>query len=80
MPGPISDNYDPEWGTGENAGKIKEELWKVYKELSKILNHRNPKYILDLVNEDLPNKIVADLTEKQWRMLRFAVERAMDSI
>lgn len=80
MPGPVSDAYDPEWGTRAKAGEIRQELEEVYEELSAILGHRTPMNILELVQADLPNPIPSWLTEKQWRLLRFAVERARESI
>ena len=33
-----------------------------------------------LVRSQLSNPIAATLTEREWRLLRFAVERARDSI
>lgn len=80
MPGPISSSYDPEWGSGENAQEIEDALGAVYERLSQILGHKQPIYILDLVRQNLPEKTTATLTEKEWRLLRFAVERAKESI
>lgn len=80
MPGPISDSYDPEWGTRERAGEIQEELDRVYALLSEILGGAPPIYILELVGAGLPGEIPASLPEKDWGLLRFAVERARDSI
>jgi hypothetical protein len=86
MPGPVSDSYDPEWGTGYNGSLIKEALGRLYGRVSEILGNKPPIYILDLVDEDelecpsLPTPIAATLTEWEWRVLRFALERAKDSI
>jgi len=81
MPGPISDGFDPEWGSMENAHKIKVAIQDVYSKLSGILGQKSPLYILDLVREqNLTNKIKASLTEKEWRILRFTCERAEYSI
>ncbi len=80
MPGPVSDSYDPEWSTGHNAGLITDALDGVYEKLSTILKKKPPMYILNLVEADMPREITAVLTEKDWRLLRFAVERARDSI
>lgn len=80
MPGPVSDSYDREWGTSSNAAEIDDALEEVYDRLSGILGHRGPKYILDLVRDDLPTPISAALSEREWRLLRFAVERARESI
>lgn len=80
MPGPVSDSYDPEWGTGDNAAKISSALTSVYGIVSGVLGLQKPVYIGDLVGMDLPTPITATLTEKQWRIIRFALERARESI
>lgn len=80
MPGPVSDSYDPEWGTGDNADRIRDELRAVYVVVSGVLGDRPPLYILDLVDMDLPIAHGVVLTEKQWRIIRFALERAGESI
>ena len=79
MPGPVSDSYDPEFGTAANADEIRDALASVYTRLSKIIG-AEPLYIMDLVRADLQRPIAAKLTEKQWRLLRFAIERAKESI
>jgi len=80
MPGPVSDSYDPEWGTREPAERIIEELNSVHAKVSEILGGKPPIYILDLIGDKLPREISATLTEKEWRFLRFALERASESI
>lgn len=80
MPGPVSDSYDPEWGTSFNAHCIKEALDGVYARLSNVLDDQPPMDIRVLIDADLPTLIYASLTQKEWRLLRFAVERAKDSI
>ncbi len=80
MPGPMSDSYDPEFGTGENCREICEALDAVYHRVSVVLKQSEPMYILDLVRTPFPKKISALLTEKQWRLIRFALERAKESI
>ena len=81
MPGPVSDSYDAEWGTAANGDEIKDAIQAVYDKLSNILGHQPPLFILDLMQEKgLTRNITAGLTEKEWRILRFACERARDSI
>jgi len=80
MPGPVSDSYDPEWSTGANAREIDEALEGMYQTVSEILGQREPMYILNLVRAELPTVLEAALSERQWRLLRFAVERARESI
>jgi len=80
MPGPVSDSYDPEWSTAANADDIREALNNMYSRVSEILGNQEPIYILDLVRTELPEKITATLSEREWRILRFALERAEGSI
>jgi hypothetical protein len=80
MPGPVSDSYDPEWGTADNGGLIADALRSVYEHVTKILDGKPPKYILDLLQEDMCQQIHATLTEKEWRLIRFALERAEESV
>ncbi len=82
MPGPVSDSYDPEWGTSSNAEDIREALIKVYDRISEILGNRKPIYIQDLVaqEDEFAKPTPAILTVWEWRIIRFALERAKDSI
>jgi hypothetical protein len=81
MPGPVSDSYDPEWGTGSNRDKIAGALKTMHGVVGIILSNSPPVNVLDLVRPNaLPQPITATLTEKQWRLIRFALERAKDSL
>jgi len=80
MPGPVSDSYDPEWGTGAARDAIASDLQVVRACVSHLLGDRPPMYVLDLVRADLPAPIAATLTERQWRLIRFALERAEESL
>jgi hypothetical protein len=80
MPGPVSDSYDPEFGTGEKAAEIRDALKAVYDLISDQLGKKQPMYILDLIEADLPNRVDPDLTEKECRLIRFAIERAIEAI
>lgn len=80
MPGPVSDSYDPEFGTGEQRDKIDDALETVYLRVTRILGNVEPIFIGDLIDLPLPSETTATLTEKDWRLLRFAVERARESL
>lgn len=80
MPGPVSDAYDPEWGTAENAARIREALDQAHEEVSRILGEEPPMYVMDLIDAQLPTNITAVMNERSWRLIRFALERAGESI
>lgn len=83
MPGPVSDSYDPEWGTGENRHDIEHALRDIYKLVSSRLGNVPPIYILDLIQDESPAR-QAEMSdryrEKEWRLIRFALERAIESL
>jgi len=85
MPGPVSDSYDPEWGTLANAESIEEVLDSMYDRVSEILgrvSEEPPVDIRVLVGESYKRSrlLPATLTEWEWRIIRFALECARDSI
>ncbi len=82
MPGPVSDSYDPEWGTGATAADIADAIDTMYDRVSGVLGHREPKDIRTLVYEDavLTEPLPATLTEWEWRIIRFCLERAGESL
>ena len=89
MPGPVSDSYDVEWGTRARAQNICRALGYMHARVGSILR-TPPQDIRDLVDaayehaetEDIvrQNPIVAELSEWEWRILRFACERAAGSV
>ena len=82
MPGPVSDSYDPEWGTSSKAEEIAEAVREQYDGISKILEGAEPVDIRSLVHERDKRSTVFQicLTEWQLRILRFACERAGESL
>ena len=82
MPGPVSDSFDPEWGTTSNAEPIHDAISTLYDRVSGILGHREPMDIrkLALQADELTQTIPATLTEWEWRIIRFSLERAGESI
>lgn len=80
MPGPMSDSYDPEWGTSSNAATISEALQEVYDKVSDLVENVKPLFILHLLDQEYPQPITATLTTKEWRIIRFALERAKESL
>lgn len=82
MPGPVSDSHDPEWGTGAKADEIRLALRQLYHTLSDKLGGRPPIYIGDLVDriDLMDNKATATFSEWELRILRFSLERALETI
>lgn len=80
MPGPVSDSFDPEFGTRENAQLIRSALDGVHQRINELLGNAPPVYILDLLPQTRTVPYTAMLTEKEWRLIRFALERAKESL
>jgi hypothetical protein len=76
----VSDSIDPEWGTSGNVADIEAALKYMHDKLGSVIGGP-PAYILDVVHrEELGPPITATFTEQQWRILRFACERAMENL
>ena len=81
MPGPVSDSYDCEWGTSANGEQIADALDAVYAKITEQLGLPAPLFILDLIHaDDMDGKVQLTLTVKEWRIIRFALERAKESL
>ena len=79
MPGSISDSYDPEFGTSANSSDINEAVQRMHSVLGNVIGSP-PKFIVEVVHGDDGDKITASLSEKEWRILRFACERSQESL
>lgn len=80
MPGPVSDAYDGEFGTAETADDIREALAEEHRRVTGILNYQPPVFIGELIHMDQGPTISEALSERSWRLIRFALERAGESI
>ena len=85
MPGPVSDSYDPEFSTGANATVVREGIMEQRDRITKILGDKLL-YIVDVAEDrfdhTLPKRyqIKMNFTERELRLIRFALNRAIDSI
>jgi len=78
MPGPISDSYDPEFSTGANAQDVREAIEQARDKVSAGLGEL--KNILEVVHGDAGPLKAITLNERQRRVIRFALNRALESI
>jgi len=81
MPGPVSDSFDPEFGTGENADFVRTAIEAVRTRVCRGLPDelRN---IVEVAREGprRGKRLAVLLTENERRVLRFALNRALESI
>jgi hypothetical protein len=79
-PGPVSDSYDPEFGTGENADIVRTAIMGVRDTLAKPLPTKL-RDIVELAREGPGGPVHAfTLTENELRVVRFALNRALESL
>ena len=83
MPGPVSDSYDPEFGTAAVAEEVADGIREVISKADLLLG---PKLlnIVEVVRSEagvIPRKkLPTTLTEREWRIIRFGLRRALESI
>lgn len=79
MPGPVSDSYDPEFGTGDNAQAVKNAIECVRDKIAKELGSelRN---IVEVARSRNGKKLNTTFTEKELRVIRFCLNRAIETI
>lgn len=79
MPGPVSDSYDPEFGTGENAHAVRQGMEGV---ITQVAARLGPELcnIVDVANGQHGDYWTLDFSEKELRLIRFGLLRAIESI
>lgn len=81
MPGPVSDGFDPEFGTAANADIVREAIKAEADAISALLGPQL-KNILEVCGGPEGDRIDTFLpkTERSLRIIRFALNYAMDVI
>jgi hypothetical protein len=80
VPGPVSDSYDPEFGTGENADLVREAVEQVRDRIAGVIGDRNLLNIMDVVRMGETTNYAVTLSVRELRILRFALNRALESL
>ena len=76
MPGPVSDSYDPEFGTGDNACAVRDGIQLVINriQLGALKN------IVEVAHSKNGKPLPIRLSEREWRLVRFGLRRALEDI
>jgi len=79
VPGPVSDSYDPEFGTGANAREVAEAMREV---LARVGHPLGPGLhpILQVVRGPNGKRRSMAFSERDLRIIRFGLHRALESI
>ncbi len=78
-PGPVSDSYDPEFSTGENAQDVADGINSIVNKIDSKLGSEL-EYIVDVVHGSEGKKVEFILSEREMRIVRFGLNRALESI
>jgi hypothetical protein len=84
MPGPVSDSYDPEFSTSDRATRVREAIMQQRDSITQILGEQLL-HIVSVVDDEFeptiqPQKVIMEFTERELRIIRFALNIAIDSI
>jgi hypothetical protein len=79
MPGPVSDSYDPEFSTGSNASDVREAIEEVRDKIGKPLGPAL-KNIVSVVHGKPGDLHQFRFTEREMRVIRFGLNRALESM
>lgn len=79
MPGPVSDSRDPEFGTGANRHDVEDAIRHV---VTLIGNELGPtlKNIVEVVNDPEGPTSRLRFNERELRVIRFGLNRALEDL
>lgn len=79
MPGPVSDSYDPEFGTGSNAQDVLDGIKEARDIIGETLGEKlSP--IVGVAQGPDGECVEIKLSERHRRLIRFALNRALETI
>lgn len=80
MPGPVSDSYDPEFGTSANAEMVELAISSVVNRINMLLGAdlRNIVAVVHDEGEWPVHQLV--FTEQELRVIRFGLNRALETL
>lgn len=79
MPGPISDSYDPEFGTGTRAAIVATAIAEVRDKITKEIGVEL-RDIVPVCESETRQMSTLEFTERELRIIRFSLNRALESI
>lgn len=79
MPGPVSDSYDPEFGTSSNADVVREALQDVRDRITEHLGEQRLP-IVEVAMGPAGVLCTPDLRERDLRLIRFALDRTIADV
>lgn len=80
MPGPTSDSYDPEFGTGANAQDVRDAIQDIVDAIGLYIGSDLKNIVSVVQSPAATHRYSLRLTEKQLRVVRFGLNRALETI
>lgn len=80
MPGPVSDSYDPEFGTSSNAQDVADAIREVRLKVSAYIGSDQLKNIVDLAQSKNGRAAHHAFSERELRIIRFCLDRSLESV
>ena len=78
MPGPVSDSYDPEFSTSQNEADVMQAAREVSRRVTDIIGSDRLRNIVELVHGEPGPTFAGTLTEREWRIIRFCLNRFVE--
>jgi len=79
MPGPVSDSYCPEFSTSSNRQLVADAIQEQVDKITELLGPEL-KYIVSVCAGPQGKGKTIRLTEKELRVIRFALNRALETL
>jgi hypothetical protein len=80
MPGPMSDSYDPEFGTSDNVDAVDRALRDTAQRITDVIGSAGLRDVVALAQGGPGPSFTATLTEREWRLIRFALVRTAEDL
>lgn len=80
MPGPVSDSYDPEFGTGADAGDVRDAVQSVIDRIGARLGPELKNIVMVAQNRGAILTGEIRFNEREMRLIRFGLLRTLESI
>lgn len=80
MPGPTSDSYDPEFGTGDDANDVRDAIQGVIDQIDERLGPELKNIVM--VAQDRGTILTDEIgfQQREMRLIRFGLLRALESV
>lgn len=80
MPRPVSDSYDPEFGTGANADDVRKAIADTGRVIDRAIGRELKDIVQVVQGEDGEDRVTVTFSERQLRVIRFCLIRAHESV